>query len=73
VKQKVFRQRRDVAEEVKAIASPCVRNCCLNVDDLCMGCFRSIDEITSWNAASEEEKRAILKRCEARSVRTAEW
>jgi len=46
----------DVAE------SPCVRNCCLDSDDICMGCFRSIDEITSWNAASAEERKIILKR-----------
>lgn len=30
------------------VKSPCVRNCCLGEDDICLGCFRTIDEITSW-------------------------
>ena len=27
------------------LASPCVRNCCLDEDNVCMGCGRSLDEI----------------------------
>ncbi len=50
------------------VESPCVRNCCLDNDDICMGCFRSIDEITGWHAASNEEKKAILKRTEVRKA-----
>ena len=30
------------------VKSPCVRDCCLGEDDICLGCFRTIDEITSW-------------------------
>lgn len=40
--------------------SPCVRNCCLDDDDVCMGCGRSITEITQWSAASLEDKQKIL-------------
>ena len=38
------------------IASPCIRNCCLNEKDICLGCFRSIDEILMWGSGSEEQK-----------------
>jgi predicted Fe-S protein YdhL (DUF1289 family) len=42
------------------VESPCVRNCCLNDDDICLGCFRSLDEIKFWNEAVEKERIAIL-------------
>ena len=42
------------------IPSPCIRNCCLNEQDICLGCFRSIDEITSWGNASNQVKLATL-------------
>jgi uncharacterized protein len=48
-------------------ASPCVRDCCL--DDrinTCVGCFRTLDEITGWHAANAEEREAILARCAQR-------
>ena len=46
--------------------SPCVRVCCLDDDDICVGCFRSLTEICGWTAGSEEEQREILKRCKSR-------
>jgi len=42
------------------ISSPCVRNCCLNEDDICLGCFRSLGEIIKWGASTEQEKEDIL-------------
>ncbi|MGB0915594.1 MAG: DUF1289 domain-containing protein, partial [Crocinitomicaceae bacterium] len=27
----------------KDIKSPCIRNCCLNQKDICVGCFRHIN------------------------------
>lgn len=40
--------------------SPCVRNCCLNEDDVCLGCFRSLAEITQWSVATDETRQLIL-------------
>ena len=48
------------------IESPCVRNCCLDEDDICQGCFRSIHEITAWSEADQDERLAILERAAAR-------
>ncbi len=57
-----------VFESNTAIESPCLRCCCLDQDDICTGCFRSVDEITAWSAATTKEKRAILERCKERKA-----
>ena len=44
-----------------SIDSPCIRNCCLNDDDICLGCGRSLREITAWSVASDEVKKRILE------------
>jgi predicted Fe-S protein YdhL (DUF1289 family) len=48
------------------IESPCVRNCCLNDADICLGCGRSLREITLWSTANNTDKLAILTAAEAR-------
>jgi uncharacterized protein len=48
------------------LASPCVRNCCLDEADVCMGCGRSLAEIVRWGTALDTEKREILARSRAR-------
>lgn len=40
--------------------SPCVRNCCLDEQDICLGCFRSLREICEWSNADDERRQAIL-------------
>ena len=44
------------------LASPCIRNCCLDDDNVCLGCGRSLEEIVAWSAASDDDKAAILER-----------
>lgn len=43
------------------IESPCVRNCCLNDEDICLGCFRSLQEITRWGTLDDHGKQLILE------------
>lgn len=43
--------------------SPCVRLCTLNEDDMCLGCGRLLNEVTSWTAYSEERRAEIIKDC----------
>lgn len=50
-------------EQHYAPESPCVRNCCLNNNDICVGCYRHLDEIMAWQQSSPTEKKQILKRC----------
>jgi predicted Fe-S protein YdhL (DUF1289 family) len=45
---------------------PCVRNCCLDDDDICLGCFRSLDEITGWGEANNQERVIILENARRR-------
>ncbi|MEW6997418.1 DUF1289 domain-containing protein [Colwelliaceae bacterium BS250] len=51
---------------IKKELSPCVSNCQLNENDVCIGCYRSISEITGWRDQSEKQKRAIIVRCSQR-------
>jgi predicted Fe-S protein YdhL (DUF1289 family) len=59
------------------VESPCVRNCCLNDDDVCLGCFRSIDEIKRWTESDNPERLNILQqagqRREAHDLRYPGW
>jgi len=43
------------------IASPCIRNCCLNQQDICVGCYRHVDEIIYWQSLSDNEKLKVLE------------
>ena len=45
---------------LSAVQSPCVRNCCLDDRDVCMGCFRHLEEIKQWSVYTDAEKRAVL-------------
>lgn len=40
--------------------SPCTRDCRLDDNDLCLGCFRFIDEIYEWKSHTEAEQLKII-------------
>jgi len=48
--------------------SPCIRNCCLNDFDVCLGCFRSLEEIKEWGVVGEQRRRSILLNAERRKA-----
>ncbi|PHS70214.1 MAG: DUF1289 domain-containing protein [Methylophaga sp.] len=50
------------------ISSPCIRNCCLDTHDICLGCFRSLNEIMQWSRinTTAQQKQQILNNAEAR-------
>ena len=50
------------------IKSPCVSNCCLDNEDICLGCFRHIDEITGWHSADDHRRLEILKAIKERKI-----
>lgn len=43
-----------------SVQSPCVRNCCLDENDVCLGCGRQLQEILNWQQATDAERAAIL-------------
>jgi len=49
------------------VESPCIEVCRLDhLTWICMGCFRTAQEIAEWPAASDEQKRKILVNVECR-------
>ena len=48
------------------VQSPCVRNCCLDDDSTCVGCFRSLDEIKEWGIVDSRRRRMILQNANRR-------
>jgi predicted Fe-S protein YdhL (DUF1289 family) len=56
----------DANEPVGSVDTPCVRNCCVDENDICVGCYRSLSEIVGWSESTEHEKREILIRCDVR-------
>ena len=43
------------------LPSPCINVCKMDAPTgLCQGCYRTIDEITRWSRAAEDERARIL-------------
>ncbi|WP_411726799.1 DUF1289 domain-containing protein [Methyloglobulus sp.] len=50
------------------IPSPCIRHCCLNEEDVCVGCFRSLPEVVGWANADNATRQMILNNTKSRRV-----
>jgi len=59
----------DPIQPLPLIESPCIGTCTLGPDGLCVGCFRSADEITSWLNYSATQRRAIMQELSQRGQR----
>lgn len=54
------------------VESPCVRICIVHpAEKICVGCFRTLDEIAGWGRMSPEERRAVMAELPARAPRLA--
>lgn len=42
--------------------SPCIAQCKLNGEDVCIGCKRTIEEIVNWRSFSIEQKKGVFTR-----------
>lgn len=43
------------------IPSPCINICRMDADNgLCIGCYRSLEEITLWSRSDDTQRQAIL-------------
>ncbi len=55
------------------VDSPCVGICQLDLTaDLCVGCFRTRDEVAVWGATSDDVKRDILAKSRERRAASKE-
>ncbi|MBK0398954.1 DUF1289 domain-containing protein [Limibaculum sp. M0105] len=51
------------------IESPCVKICVIHPQTrLCVGCNRSIDEISAWSRMTPETRRAVMAELPSRSA-----
>jgi uncharacterized protein len=50
------------------VQSPCVKLCVVHpVERICVGCYRSIEEIGAWSRLSPDARRAVLEQLPARA------
>jgi predicted Fe-S protein YdhL (DUF1289 family) len=49
--------------------SPCISLCRLNDEDICIGCFRTAEEISSWAYLDNDKKIEIINRCAERETK----
>jgi predicted Fe-S protein YdhL (DUF1289 family) len=57
-------------KDLEEIPSPCVSICALNSDDVCVGCYRTGDEITRWWGMENAEKKQILEKVKERETQS---
>ena len=49
--------------------SPCQEICKLHPDmNVCLGCYRTLDEIAAWSTMTEQQQIETLKRCQQRAM-----
>ena len=52
--------------------SPCVKICTYDpARGLCLGCGRTLEEISAWSAMTEDERRAATAKAQARLRQTS--
>lgn len=50
------------------IESPCIKICSVHpVERICVGCYRSVDEIAAWSRMAPESRRQIMAELPARA------
>lgn len=52
--------------------SPCIAVCVLDERDVCVGCYRTAEEITDWFMSSGDEKREILRKSRERMLASSD-
>ena len=51
------------ASSAAPVPSPCISVCRMDAGSgLCLGCFRTIDEIVAWGRQSDRERRVVWQR-----------
>ena len=61
------------SQVIGKIPNPCVRNCCLDDEDVCLGCGRMLSEITGWHGLSDTDKERVLELAAGRRQAKSLW
>jgi predicted Fe-S protein YdhL (DUF1289 family) len=52
------------------VESPCVKICVVHpAERMCVGCYRTIDEIAGWGRMTADERRAVMAELPSRAPR----
>jgi predicted Fe-S protein YdhL (DUF1289 family) len=63
---------RDEVWKRDEVASPCVKLCVVHPEArLCVGCLRSIDEISGWSRMSHDERAGVIADLPSRAPQIA--
>ena len=64
------KQDSDAVWQRDEIESPCVKLCTVHpVERICVGCYRSMEEIGAWGRMTPETRREIMKDLPSRAAR----
>lgn len=57
----------------RAVATPCVKVCVVDgASGLCLGCYRTLQEIGGWSGLTDDERARIMGELEGRKGRLPE-
>ncbi|MFB4390848.1 MULTISPECIES: DUF1289 domain-containing protein [unclassified Pseudomonas] len=56
-----------MSDQERPVASPCVNVCALDEQDVCIGCQRTVQEITHWARMDNPQRRRVLQQCHERA------
>jgi len=57
----------EVMSDDNKFSTPCIGVCQYDNEDICRGCFRTLDEISNWALMTEEERKEIMKKLDERA------
>ena len=64
------RRAQASAPRPRSIASPCVMVCTVDgASGLCLGCFRTLQEIATWSRMTDEARAAVMADLSSRKGR----
>ena len=52
----------------QAVRSPCVNVCALDAGDICVGCYRTGQEIATWGSMSNAQRLEVLRKVARREA-----
>ncbi|MBU3725603.1 MAG: DUF1289 domain-containing protein [Burkholderiaceae bacterium] len=59
--------------QAREIMSPCISVCKISqATGLCLGCYRSLDEIAAWSEMNDAQRKGIMDQLSARALGTSE-
>ena len=57
-------------ERLQRIVSPC-QNVCKIENNICVGCFRTLEQISNWSQLSDQKRHKIIKSLEKKGSQIA--